>query len=539
MREPTPPQPTTQGKDLTQASSSLDSSAQDSRLTPKLESTLLDSTPLDSAKDSTLESNLNSTESTPQDSAQKSAPQEEYIKEKQKEERTIKIILGVGIALIFGIIAAILARVYLGASFKVSALLGIIALLVTLWTNKALPLGVVSLLPIILFPSFGILDTKSATENYANPIIYLFLGGFMLATATEKIGLHKIIAKKFFSFFPQNPKGVISALGLASCVLGTALSNSTTAILLLPIALSITQDYFLKMRFLLAVAFGASISGITTPIGSPPNLIFLGFLEKLGFDGISFTTWIFMMAPLTCLMLYTMIYILSFGTQGYSVEFKAFENIQVRTEHKRLLFFIALLLVVLFLNSPIKPLYDGLGLNENVILLAFGLLMFVPKIGFLDWDDSKSIPYELIFLFGAGFCIATAFSQSELGGVFEGYFMQFANLPFFVFLLLACVCAIIATGFLSTTALIAILLPIIYTATQSFLVADEPTITMLAITICASFSFMIPISTPPNAIVFEKGGIKVWDMVRFGFLLSVVGIVAVSIFAFAYWRWFL
>ena len=539
MREPTPPQPTTQGKDLTQASSSLDSSAQDSRLTPKLESTLLDSTSLDSAKDSTLESNLNSTESAPQDSAQKSAPQEEYIKEKQKEERTIKIILGVGIALIFGIIAAILARVYLGASFKVSALLGIIALLVTLWTNKALPLGVVSLLPIILFPSFGILDTKSATENYANPIIYLFLGGFMLATATEKIGLHKIIAKKFFSFFPQNPKGVISALGLASCVLGTALSNSTTAILLLPIALSITQDYFLKMRFLLAVAFGASISGITTPIGSPPNLIFLGFLEKLGFDGISFTTWIFMMAPLTCLMLYAMIYILSFGTQGHSVEFKAFENIQVRTEHKRLLFFIALLLVVLFLNSPIKPLYDGLGLNENVILLAFGLLMFVPKIGFLDWDDSKSIPYELIFLFGAGFCIATAFSQSELGGVFEGYFMQFANLPFFVFLLLACVCAIIATGFLSTTALIAILLPIIYTATQSFLVADEPTITMLAITICASFSFMIPISTPPNAIVFEKGGIKVWDMVRFGFLLSVVGIVAVSIFAFAYWRWFL
>ena len=190
MREPTPPQPTTQEKDLTQASSSLDSSAQDSRLTPKLESTLLDSTSLDSAKDSALESNLNSTES---------APQEEYIKEKQKEERTIKIILGVGLALVFGIIAAILARVYLGASFKVSALLGIIALLVTLWTNKALPLGVVSLLPIILFPSFGILDTKSATANYANPIIYLFLGGFMLATATEKIGLHKIIAKKFFS----------------------------------------------------------------------------------------------------------------------------------------------------------------------------------------------------------------------------------------------------------------------------------------------------------------------------------------------------
>nr|WP_258554135.1 SLC13 family permease [Helicobacter cinaedi] len=345
--------------------------------------------------------------------------------------------------------------------------------------------------------------------------------------------------KSFSPFFRRIQRALSPHLDLLLVCLAQLYQTPQPLFYFYPLPLSITQDYFLKMRFLLAVAFGASISGITTPIGSPPNLIFLGFLEKLGFDGISFTTWIFMMAPLTCLMLYTMIYILSFGTQGHSVEFKAFENIQVRTEHKRLLFFIALLLVVLFLNSPIKPLYDGLGLNENVILLAFGLLMFVPKIGFLDWDDSKSIPYELIFLFGAGFCIATAFSQSELGGVFEGYFMQFANLPFFVFLLLACVCAIIATGFLSTTALIAILLPIIYTATQSFLVADEPTITMLAITICASFSFMIPISTPPNAIVFEKGGIKVWDMVRFGFLLSVVGIVAVSIFAFAYWRWFL
>ena len=99
--------------------------------------------------------------------------------------------------------------------------------------------------------------------------------------------------------------------------------------------------------------------------------------------------------------------------------------------------------------------------------------------------------------------------------------------------------AIIATGFLSTTALIAILLPIVYTATQSFLEGKEPTITMLAITICASFSFMIPISTPPNAIVFAKGNIKAWDMIRFGFMLSVVGIVAVTLFSYVYWRWFL
>lgn len=450
-----------------------------------------------------------------------------------------RIILGLIFALLLGIICAFLAHFYLEASFKVSALIGIIALLVALWTNKALPLGVVSLLPIILFPSFGILDTKSATANYGNPVIFLFLGGFMLATATEKIGLHKIIAKKFLALFPKTPKGVISALGFASAALGTALSNSTVAILLLPIALSITKDYFLKVRFLLAVAFGASISGITTPIGSPPNLIFLGFIESRGFEGIGFTTWIFMMLPLTLLMLYAMIYILSAHTKEHSIEVNLFEDEKLTFAHKRLAFFIIILLVILFINSPIKPFYNGLGLNENVILLAFGLLMFVPKIGFLDWDDSKSIPYELIFLFGAGFCIATAFAQSELSSVFEGFFAQFSGLPFIIFLFLACVSAIIATGFLSTTALIAILLPIVYTTTQSFLEGKEPTITMLAITICASFSFMIPISTPPNAIVFAKGNIKAWDMVRFGFLLSVVGIIAVTLFSYVYWRWFL
>ncbi|RDU65004.1 anion transporter [Helicobacter didelphidarum] len=457
----------------------------------------------------------------------------------QQDSKVLKTVLGIGLAVVLGFIALLLARFYLNASLKVSALLGIIALLVTLWTNKALPMGVVSLLPIILFPCFGILDTKSATSNYANPIIYLFLGGFMIATATEKIGLHRVIAKFFLDKFPKNVKGVISALGIASVVLGTALSNSTVALLLLPVAMSITKDKVLQTRFLLAVAFGASISGITTPIGSPPNLIYLGFLETKGLSGISFTTWIFMMAPLTLLMLFTMIKILSYGLKGHELNLSEFDSIKITHEQKRLLFFIIALLVILLINSPIRPLYNGLGWNENIILLAFGLLMFIPKIGFLDWSDSKSIPYEIIFLFGAGFCIAMAFSQAELGGAFTKFFAMFQDTPFAIVILLACCFAIIATGFLSTTALIAILLPVIDVATQSFLGDHQRILLMLVITICASFSFMIPISTPPNAIVFAQGGIKVWDMVRFGFLLSVVGIVCITLFSSWYWWSFL
>lgn len=455
------------------------------------------------------------------------------------EQKITKVIMGVGIAVILGVIATFISSYYLNASFKVSTLIGIMALLVTLWTNKALPMGVVSLLPIILFPVFGILDTKSATANYANPIIYLFLGGFMIATATEKIGLHRVIAKFFLAKFPKTPQGVIAALGVASVALGTALSNSTVALLLLPVALSITNDKFLQTRFLLAVAFGASISGITTPIGSPPNLIYLGFLESKGLTGISFTTWIFMMLPLTLLMLFAMVKILSYGTKDSTLNLSTFDSLQITFQHKRLLAFIIALLVILLINSPIKPIYNGLGWNENVILLAFGLMMFLPKIGFLTWDDSKSIPYEIIFLFGAGFCIATAFSQAQLGGAFTKFFELFHNTPFILFILLSCCVAIIATSFLSTTALIAILLPIVDVATQSFLSDNLRILTMLVITICASFSFMIPISTPPNAIVFAQGGIKAWDMIRFGFLLSIVGIICVTLFSSWYWWSFL
>lgn len=454
------------------------------------------------------------------------------------KDPNLRMFFGIFVAVFVALIVAFISLFYLNATLKVSVLLAIIALLVTLWTNQALPMGVVSLLPIILFPSFGILDTREATSNYANPIVYLFLGGFMIATATEKIGLHKLIAKTFLSRFPKTPQGAICALGFACVILGSALSNSTTALLLLPVAMSLSQDKALRTRFLLAIAFASSISGITTPISSPPNLIYLGFLESLKMPGISFTTWIFMMLPLTLLMLFAMIKILSYKLSGVELNLSHFDEVKITSEHKRLLFFLAALLFLLFINSPIRPFYSGLGLNENVILLAFGLMMFLPKIGFLSWDDSKSIPYELIFLFGASFCIAAAFSEAELGGAFERYFALFSELNFMVFVLISACCVIVATSLLSTTALIAIILPIINVATQGFLDESQRTLTMLLVTICASFSFMIPISTPPNAIVFNQGGIKVMDMLKFGFILSLVGIVLITVFSW-YWRLFI
>lgn len=460
------------------------------------------------------------------------------LRKRLKFKTHFQILSGLSLAILCALVAGFLSIYYFSASFEVGAFIGILFLLITLWINEALPLGIVSLLPIILFPAFGILDVKSATSNYANPIIFLFLGGFMLAIGVEKIGLHKIIAKKFLSRFPATPKGVLTALGVASVALGSVLSNSTVALLLIPIAFSITQDEVLKSRFLLAVAFGASISGITTPIGTPPNLIFLGFLETVQFESIGFAAWIFMMLPLTLCMLYVMIRVLSYNLGNEELKIDAFEDIKVTFEHKKLLFLIGVLLLLLLLNSPIKPIYSGLGFNENILLLSFGLLMFVPKVGCLRWEDSKAVPFEVMFLFGAGFCIAMAIAKMQLGDAFKPIFEYFGSLPILIFLACVCLLVLCLTMFISSTALIAILLSAIFASTKDFLDPQMQSLVMLIATICVGFSFMFPISTPPNAIVFSKGGVKIWDMFRFGILLSLAGIALIIFFGMLYWRWF-
>ncbi len=189
-------------------------------------------------------------------------------------------------ALFLGLIS--FAAMIIFFNLQQSLMVATIVLMVTLWTNEGLPLAVVSLLPIVLFPAAGVLSTKEAAVNYANPIIYLFLGGFLIAIAVEKTGLHKIIANKMLGLFPSSARGIIFALIITSGLLSSVLSNTTTTLLLLPIALFLTEDVKLKMRLALGIAYGASIGGILTPIGTPPNLILMGIMEEFGMEAIPF-----------------------------------------------------------------------------------------------------------------------------------------------------------------------------------------------------------------------------------------------------------
>ena len=414
-----------------------------------------------------------------------------------------------------------------------SFLVSFIVLMVTLWTNEGLPLAVVSLLPIILFPAAGIISTKTATLNYANPIIYLFLGGFLLAIAVEKTGLHKWIANKMLNLFPKNARGIIFALIITSGLLSSVLSNTTTALLLLPIALFLTQEKALKLRFALGIAYGASIGGILTPIGTPPNLILLGVMQELKLEPIAFVQWMGMVAPLVFVMFIVVGLVLGFGLKNVKVE-PDLSTPPLNVDQKKVLAVLFGLIFLLFANAPIKPYYNGLGLSEAGILLSMGLILFAPPLSILDWmEDKENIPYRIMFLFGAGFAIASAFIHTGLAKEIASHLISLTSLPPVLFMLIVAAMVTFTTEVTSNTALISIMLPILYeVAVKAGL---DIRLFLMVATICASYAFMLPIATPPNAIAMSSGVVNVKTMAMYGIIFNIVGVVLIVIIAQVLW----
>ena len=191
------------------------------------------------------------------------------------------------------------------------------------------------------------------------------------------------------------------------------------------------------------------------------------------------------------------------------------------------------LIFLLFINAPIKPYYNGLGLNEKGILLFFGLMMFAPPFNILKWEDSKKIPYEIIFLFGAGFSIAAAFSATGLSGSIANYLLEVTNLPPFILLIVVASLVTFTTEITSNTALISMILPVLYAVTTAG--GLDIQLFMMVATICASYAFMLPIATPPNAIAMSSGVVKVKDMAKYGFFFNIIGILLISITAYFFW----
>ena len=412
-------------------------------------------------------------------------------------------------------------------------LIGLIAFLVTLWTNEALPLGAVSLLPLILFPTFGVLELNAVSPNYSKSIIFLFLGGFMLAIAIEKIKLHEYFSAKLLSFFPNTPMGIIYALAITSALLSSILTNTTITLMLMPVALFLSSNVKLKIRFLLATAYGASVGGILTPIGTAPNLILLGFLEDKNLPILAFGEWVYMMLPIVAIMLLVIPWLLSFGVRDECVEEVRGEIPSLDKDQKRLYGIVIALSIVLITNTFAKQIL-GFSLDEKMMLLGFGLMMFFPKVGFLTWDDTRNLPYEIIFLFGAGFSIAAAFGSTGLATSVATKLSFIADMPLFWMFILVALFVAFSTEVTSNTALTSIAIPIFYEFSQN-MPDNEGTLLLMVATVAASYAFMLPIATPPNAIVMSSRVIPIATMARVGFKANMIGIVVVAIVAYTLW----
>lgn len=444
-------------------------------------------------------------------------------------------VVGILIALAVAVAAYLISLLALSETH--ARLVGVVLFLVVLWTNEALPLGVVSLFPIVLFPALGFLNTAQTAANYANGIIFLFLGGFMMAIAVEKTGLHKIIARRLLRIFPATPKGAIYALAITAGLLSAVLSNTTTALLLLPLAHFLAADISLKMRLALAIAFGSGVGGIMTPIGTPPNLILLGFLQSHAIEAPSFVGWIILTAPLAVLMLLMLSWVLSLGTAKLALGYQLSDFTPMSREQKKLGLTLLALALLLLLNSPLKPWYGGLGLDERSLILGFGLLVFLPGFKFLEWADSKQIPFEIIFLFGAGFALAMAFQSTGFDTTVAGAMSVLTGLHPSV-AMVAIVLMMMAAGLVvSNTALASMALPIVYSLAQQGHLDVE--LFLMVATISASFAFVLPISTPPNAIALSSGAVRVGQMAAYGTLFSLLGALLLVLVATLYWQWVL
>jgi sodium-dependent dicarboxylate transporter 2/3/5 len=443
----------------------------------------------------------------------------------------------------------ILFAIVIGLGFYIVALLsfsdvqarliGVIAFLVTLWTNNGLHMGVVSMLPIILFPVFGLVESKDVVMNYSKTTIFLFVGGFLLAIATEKSELHKRLATKLLSIFPNTPRGVLYSLMLTAGSLSSILSDTTTALLIIPIAAFLTENPDYKFRLLLGVAYASLIGGIITPVGTPPNLILMDFIETNGLEMIPFATWTIMMLPLAIVMMITAAEILLYGLKKEDFILVNIDKTKkpLTLNQKKLVWILSSLAFILAMNPLLKHFFS-VEVNEKLTLLAFGLFLFLPKVDLLEWkEDFAKIPFAIIFLFGAGFSIAMAFQKTGLATEIANILVSFNYLPPIVLMFIIGSGVVFATELTSNTALTSIMIPIIYPfAIQSGL---DPMLFMLIVAISASYAFMLPIATAPNAIAMSTGHVKTTQMIKRGIFLNIAGILITFTVALTYWKMFL
>ncbi|MEW4526886.1 SLC13 family permease [Maioricimonas sp. JC845] len=446
---------------------------------------------------------------------------------------------------------------------QVSRMAGVAVLMAVCWITEAIPLAVTALFPVALLPLLGIQDGKSVAREYFNYIIFLYLGGFMVALAMQRWNLHKRIALKTLLVVGVHPRRLLFGFMLATAFLSMWISNTATAMMMVTIAMAVILPLRERLSgpsadsvttgLLLGVAYAASIGGISTLVGTPPNLSFARILE-IQFPeapAISFAAWMQLALPIALMMFFATWALLSL--RYMSVE----EGVLIQEEMlqeqydalgppslaERVVLVDFAILVVLWLfrndltlGSVTIPGWSQLlaqpgFVNDGVVAVAAAIPLFLIPAGtgdgrrILDWETASQLPWHIVLLFGGGFALARGFVESGLSDWLGSQLGGAAALPPFAMLILICLGITFLTELTSNIATTEMILPVL--ASLAVAIDMHPLLLMVPATISCSCAFMMPVATPPNAIVFGAGSLKIREMVRTGVILNLIGVVVI------------
>jgi sodium-dependent dicarboxylate transporter 2/3/5 len=432
---------------------------------------------------------------------------------------------------------------------------GVGLLMAIWWLTEAMPIPATSLVPLVLLPVLGAGDIDQVAAPYANPIIFLFMGGFLIALAMQRWNLHRRIALAMLARVGSSPRGLVAGFMAATALLSMWVSNTATALMMLPIGLSVVElldrsdttheepamKRPLSVALMLGIAYAASIGGLGTLIGTPPNAFLAGFMSEAYGVELGFARWMLLGIPLVLVALPLVFLVLTrvaFRLQPEPIPGAAEVIAEARTRQgplgraERLVGGVFAVVAVLWMTRPLLD--DWLpGLSDAGIAMAGGVALFLLPVDFrqgrfvLNWEWARRLPWGVLILFGGGLSLASAIDRTGLNEWIGSSAAGVSHWPFAAFLLLVTAFVVLLTELTSNTATAAAFLPILASiAVQS---GWDPLTVVAPAAIGASCAFMLPVATPPNAIVYGSGRVTVPQMARAGAYLNVLMILLVTL----------
>ena len=463
------------------------------------------------------------------------------------------------IGLVLGPLVFILLIIYadpIGLSKEGKAILASTIWIAIWWITEAAPISVTALLPIILFPLTDGLDLKTTTAAFGHKFIFLFIGGFVLAIAIEKWNLHKRIALNIIRLVGTNKSNIILGFMIATAFLSMWISNTATSVMMLPVALAIiaqlkdnpktleNENITFGKALMLAIAYSASIGGMATLIGTPPNLVFAGVIKTNYNIEITFLEWMSFGLPVSIILLticwaYLTKYAFKFKSKEFSSgkdeinkQIKSLGKISYEEKTVLIVFIITALLWIIqsFVLKKFIP-----NIDDTIIAIISAVTLFILptkniKSTILKWEDTAKLPWGILLLFGGGMALAKGFDSSGLAVWIGNQLTSLEAFPFILLLLILIASVNFLTEITSNLATTAMILPVL--VSLSSVINIHPYFLLIGATVAASCAFMLPVATPPNAVVFGSKLLTINDMIKKGFWMNLISIFVLTILVY-------